>query len=114
MNPTVSTPSSASARTAKKTHGGLSIPRVFTTPGSDPLEELTYEKRVSSIKNTDGSTVFKMEGAEIPADWSQVATDIMVSKYFRKAGVPQYDEKGEVLRDDKGEIVTGPERSANR
>lgn len=93
---------------------GLSIRRVFTTPGSDPLEMVRYEKRTSRIVNTDGSVVFEMQGAEIPADWSQVATDIVVSKYFRKAGVPQYDEKGNVLRDEKGEVLTGPERSVKQ
>jgi hypothetical protein len=91
---------------------GLSVDRVFTTPGSDPLEEVTYEKRVSRIKNTDGSIVFEMEGAEIPAAWSQVATDIVVSKYFRKAGVPQYDAQGSAITDAKGNVVTGPERQA--
>src|SRR5690606_31211271 len=52
--------------------------------------------------------------AEIPAAWSQVATDIMVSKYFRKAGVPQYDEQGNVIRNEDGTPVTGPERSAKQ
>ncbi|MDA1208934.1 MAG: vitamin B12-dependent ribonucleotide reductase [bacterium] len=106
--------SSPSMVAGSGTGKGLSIPRVFTTPGSDPLEEVTYEKRTSRIANTDGSVVFEMEGAEIPADWSQVATDIMVSKYFRKAGVPQFNDAGEVKRDETGEVVTGPERSAKQ
>ncbi|OGJ57982.1 ribonucleoside-diphosphate reductase, adenosylcobalamin-dependent [Candidatus Peribacteria bacterium RIFCSPHIGHO2_01_FULL_55_13] len=93
---------------------GLSVSRVFTSPGRDPLEDITYEKRVSRIKNTDGSVVFEMEGAEIPASWSQVATDIVVSKYFRKAGVPQYDAQGAVLKNEKGEVITGPERSVKQ
>ena len=87
---------------------------MFTTPGSDPLDMLTYEKRTSRITNTDGSIVFAMEGAEVPTSWSQVATDIVVSKYFRKAGVPQVDEHGNFLRDEKGEIVRGPERSVRQ
>src|SRR6185369_4427398 len=45
--------------------------------------------------NPDGSVVFKMDGAEIPADWSQLATDIVVSKYFRKAGLHGKKELGE-------------------
>ncbi len=100
--------------TPTKANKGLSIQRVFTTPGSDPLEELTYEKRTSRIKNTDGSVVFEMEDAEIPATWSQVATDIVVSKYFRKAGVPQRDKDGNLVRDEKGNVVTGPERSVKQ
>ena len=67
---------------------GLKIERRFTKPGTNPLDAVTYEKRSSVISNTDGSTVFKMENAEVPKSWSQLATDIVVSKYFRKAGVP--------------------------
>ncbi|MBT3293092.1 hypothetical protein HN378_02720, partial [Candidatus Peregrinibacteria bacterium] len=93
---------------------GISINRVFTTLGSDPMEEVSYEKRQSKIVNTDGSVVFEMSGAEIPIEWSQVATDIMVSKYFRRAGVPQYDEGGQIIRDDEGNVVTGPERSVKQ
>jgi ribonucleoside-diphosphate reductase alpha chain len=100
--------------TGHRKRKGLSVTRVFTTPGNDPLEELRYEKRTSRIVNTDGSTVFEMQDAEVPADWSQVATDIVVSKYFRKAGVPQYDERGNVLMDGKGEVIKGPERSVKQ
>ena len=86
-------PTTISTAQKQRTHTGkgLSIPRVFTTPGSDPLETVQYEKRTSRIVNTDGSVVFEMEDAEVPVFWSQVATDIVVSKYFRKAGVPQPD-----------------------
>ncbi len=93
---------------------GLVIERLFTTPGSDPLDEVKYDRRTSRISNTNGSVVFEMKDAEIPAAWSQVATDIMVSKYFRKAGVPQYDAKGNIMKDDKGETIWGPERSAKQ
>ncbi|HZO17306.1 MAG TPA: LAGLIDADG family homing endonuclease, partial [Polyangiaceae bacterium] len=66
---------------------GLHYERKVTTAGTDPLEQARYEKRTSVITNTDGSVVFKMEGVEVPAGWSQLATDIIVSKYFRKAGL---------------------------
>ncbi len=117
MNPAMQSASRRVAHEEKKlSRGGtgLSIPRLFTTPGSDPLEEVTYERRTSRITNTDGSVVFEMQDAEIPSSWSQVATDIMVSKYFRKAEVPEYDEHGNVRRDEKGNSVTGPERSAKQ
>jgi ribonucleoside-diphosphate reductase alpha chain len=55
-----------------------------------------------------------MLDAEIPAGWSQVAADIMVSKYFRKAGVPQVDEAGNAILDDDGNPVLGAERSAKQ
>lgn len=69
--------------------GGISIPRRYTHRGTNPLEEIEYERRSSVITNPDGSVVFKMENIEVPKDWSQLATDIIVSKYFRKAGVPE-------------------------
>jgi len=68
--------------------GGCKINRYFTREGTDPLSEVKYAYRRSIITNPDGSEVFKMENAEIPESWSQLATDIVVSKYFRKAGVP--------------------------
>ena len=93
---------------------GMVVSRRFTTPGSDPLEQVTYDRRTSRITNTNGSIVFEMKDAEVPAAWSQVATDIVVSKYFRKAGVPQTDEKGNILKDSNGNVLTGPERSVKQ
>ncbi|MBN1282575.1 MAG: vitamin B12-dependent ribonucleotide reductase [Proteobacteria bacterium] len=67
---------------------GLKIQRRFTRRGADPLGEVVYAERASLITDPDGSVVFRMEGAEVPEQWSQLATDILVSKYFRKRGVP--------------------------
>ena len=75
--------------------GGLLIERRFTAPGEDPLETTVYEKRDSAISNSDGSTVFELKGAEVPVGWSQLATDIAVSKYFRKAGLNGDKNSGE-------------------
>jgi ribonucleoside-diphosphate reductase alpha chain len=69
----------------------MKITRRFTTEGQDVYSKFNWTKRTSRISNPDGSVVFEMKDAEIPANWSQLATDIMVSKYFRKAGVPQPD-----------------------
>ncbi|MEO8876491.1 MAG: vitamin B12-dependent ribonucleotide reductase, partial [Polyangiaceae bacterium] len=68
-------------------YGGVAVTRRCTTVGTDPLDAVVYERRGSAITNPDGSVVFKMEGAEVPATWSQLATDIVISKYFRKAGL---------------------------
>src|SRR4051794_26454396 len=92
----------------------MKITRRFTKQGQDPFATVEYEKRTSRISNPDGSVVFEMNDAEIPKPWSQLATDIMVSKYFRKAGVPQTDDNGQPLRDAQGNIVTGPEKSAKQ
>jgi len=67
----------------------VKISRVHTKPGSNPLDEVSYEKRKSVITNPDGSEVFRMDDVEVPTFWSQLATDIVVSKYFRKRGVPK-------------------------
>jgi len=74
---------------------GLKFERVMVTTGVDPLEDVRIEKRTSVIYNTDGSVVFKLDGAEVPAEWSQLATDIVVSKYFRKAGLYGDKDHGE-------------------
>jgi len=66
---------------------GLEFRGFYTQPGTDPLDQVTYEQRDSVITNPDGSVVFELRGAEIPTGWSQLATDIAVSKYFRKAGI---------------------------
>jgi ribonucleoside-diphosphate reductase alpha chain len=92
----------------------LRIQRYFTRAGEDPFASVEYEKRDCRITNPDGSVVFEMKGAEVPKQWSQVAADIMISKYFRKAGVPQYDEAGNPIVDEDGNPVTGPERSAKQ
>ncbi len=67
----------------------MKIQRKFTTQGTDVFTTVEWAKRSSKIANLDGSVVFEMNDAEVPTSWSQLATDIMVSKYFRKAGVPQ-------------------------
>ncbi len=67
----------------------MKINRYFTIAGNDPLESVEFVKRVSEIKNPDGSIVFRMEDVFVPKNWSQVATDVLAQKYFRKAGVPK-------------------------
>ncbi|MGA7671075.1 MAG: vitamin B12-dependent ribonucleotide reductase [Nitrolancea sp.] len=104
----------APARTKNRKGKGLRVQRHFTRQGQDPFDTIAWASRTSRIANPDGSVVFEMKDAEIPASWSQVATDIMVSKYFRKAGVPQYDDAGEPLLDENGKPVLGAERSAKQ
>ncbi len=94
-------------------NSGLKVTRKYTSKG-DPYKGIVWEKRTSKIANPDGSVVFEMDDVEIPSTWSQVATDIMVSKYFRKAGVPQVDAEGNVLKDENGDIVLGSETSSRQ
>ena len=92
----------------------MKIQRRFTTAGKDVFSKFTYQSRTSRINNVDGTVVFEMKDAEIPAEWSQLATDIMVSKYFRKAGVPQVDASGKQVVGADGKVKTGPERSVKQ
>jgi ribonucleoside-diphosphate reductase alpha chain len=91
------TPRAREKKSSSKTTSkpGLVVARRFTRHDADPLDEVVYERRSSSITNPDGSIVFKMDGAQVPATWSQLATDIVISKYFRKAGLFGDKDKGE-------------------
>ncbi len=74
-----------------KQHKGLSFGRHYTRDGVSPYDMFEYDYRTSVIRNPNGEKVFEMTNVEVPAHWSQIATDILAQKYFRKAGVPQPD-----------------------
>lgn len=65
----------------------MRIERRHTTVGQSPYAGIEFRLTTSEIRNPDGSVVFKMDGVEVPAEWSQVASDVLAQKYFRKAGV---------------------------
>ena len=62
---------------------GLEFPRYFTLAGVDPFDEVEWETRSEVIGNEKGKVVFEQRDVEIPKTWSQQATNIVVSKYFR-------------------------------
>ena len=66
----------------------MRIERRYTTTGQSPYADIAFRLSTSEIRNPDGSTVFKLENFEVPQSWSQVASDVLAQKYFRKAGVP--------------------------
>jgi ribonucleoside-diphosphate reductase alpha chain len=70
---------------------GLKFQRQFTNDNLDVVEMFEYDYRTSVIRNPTGEVVFEMTNVEVPKQWSQIATDILAQKYFRKAGVPQPD-----------------------
>src|SRR5471030_1369320 len=70
---------------------GLKVGRYFSKEGTNVYDLFKYEKRSSVIRNPSGDAVFEMNYVEVPVSWSQVATDILAQKYFRKAGVPLAD-----------------------
>ena len=94
------TPSSPSADPSTRTRKGaevkntespgLEFPRYFTLPGVDPFDEVEWEIRAAVIGNEKGKVVFEQRDVEIPKFWSQQATNIVVSKYFRgQMGTPE-------------------------
>ncbi len=70
---------------------GLTFKRFYTKDSGSPFDLFEYEHRTSVIRNPTGEKVFEMTDVEVPAQWSQIATDILAQKYFRKAGVPRPD-----------------------
>ena len=71
--------------------GGLKFHRRYTSDAVNVFDQFEYDYRTSVIKNPSGEKVFEMTNVEVPKQWSQIATDILAQKYFRKAGVPQPD-----------------------
>ncbi|MFT5344939.1 MAG: ribonucleoside-diphosphate reductase alpha chain [Dinoroseobacter sp.] len=66
----------------------MKIDRKFTSEDTGAYGALEFSTTTSEIRNPDGTTVFKLEAVEVPTGWSQVASDVLAQKYFRKAGVP--------------------------
>ncbi len=92
----------------------MKIQRRFTKKGQSPYRGIKFTKRSSEIRNPDGSVVFRAADIDIPKAWSQVATDIIAQKYFRKAGVPQLNAKGKPVLDKAGKPVLGSETDARQ
>ncbi|PIE22466.1 MAG: ribonucleoside-diphosphate reductase, adenosylcobalamin-dependent [Planctomycetota bacterium] len=109
----------------------MKVERLFTKKKDGPYAGIRFVERNSEIRNPDGSMVFQHKGLRVPEDWSQVATDILAQKYFRKASVPQVEgldearwsyEKpksqgnliGRVLEDSDGAAKLGGEHDARQ
>ena len=73
----------------------MRITRLYTTHDKSPYEAFEFTTTSSEIRNPDGTVVFSLENMEIPGHWSQVASDVLAQKYFRKAGVPARMKKVE-------------------
>ena len=66
----------------------MQIERHYTKDGQSAYADIAFRLTTSEIRNPDGSVVFKADNVEVPEFWSQVASDVLAQKYFRKAGVP--------------------------
>ena len=71
----------------------MKIERKFTKAGQDAYAGINFVTTTSEIRNPDGTVVFKLDDVEVPDSWSQVASDVIAQKYFRKAGVPSETKK---------------------
>ena len=71
----------------------MKIERKFTTAGRDAYADLDFISATSEIRNPDGTIVFRLDNVQVPSSWSQVASDVIAQKYFRKAGVPSRVKK---------------------
>jgi len=76
---------SAATRVRSRAGARLRMPRVFTRPGVHPFDELTWERRSARITSEKGEVVFEQDDVEVPSTWSQMATNVVVSKYFHGA-----------------------------
>ena len=87
---------------------GLEFPRYFTLPGVDPFDEVEWEIRSAVIGNEKGKVVFEQRDVEIPKIWSQQATNIVVSKYFRgQIGTPERERSVKQLIGRVVDTITG-------
>jgi len=92
-----------SARRSDTPQSGLQFPRVFSRESVDPFDEIAWEQRSATIGNEQGELVFEQRDVEIPTFWSQQATNIVVSKYFR--GQLETPEREQSVRQLIGRVV---------
>ena len=87
---------------------GLEFPRYFSRAGTDPFDEIDWESRNAVIGNEQGEVVFEQRDAEVPSFWSQQATNIVVSKYFRGVlGTPARERSVKQLIGRVVDTITG-------
>jgi len=87
---------------------GISVKRYFTRPGIHPFAEVEWEKRSAIINGEKGEVVFEQHDVEIPKPWSQLATNVVVSKYFRgQLGTPQREHSVRQLISRVVDTITG-------
>ncbi|MBL9038611.1 MAG: vitamin B12-dependent ribonucleotide reductase [Archangium sp.] len=82
---------------------GLTVKRLFTTPGVDPADEIAWELRSASISGEGGNVVFEQKNIEVPKSWSMLATNVVASKYFR--GQPGAPDRESSVRKLVGRVV---------
>ena len=98
----------ASTAGAPLAEGGLAVERLYSNPGVDPYEGVEWEKRTATIAGDGGEVVFEQDDVEIPAGWSQLATNVVVSKYFRgPLGTPKRENSVKHMIDRVADTIAG-------
>jgi ribonucleoside-diphosphate reductase alpha chain len=92
----------------------MDIQRRFTRKGESPYNGISFEARTSEIRNPDGKVIFRQENVIVPSTWSQIATDILAQKYFRKRGVPLAAESSSDAHSSDTKPATGGETDARQ
>src|SRR5919108_551815 len=91
----------------KPTWSGISVERRFTRPGVHPYDTVEWESREAVITNEHGESVFEQKDLEIPKSWSQLATQVVASKYFRgHLGTPQRERSVKQMIDRVADTIT--------
>ena len=85
----------------------MRIERRYTKDGQSAYAGIEFRLTTSEIRNPDGSVVFKLDNVEVPEFWSQVASDVLAQKYFRKAGVPARLKKVVVQPRTRSAVISG-------
>ncbi len=96
------------SRFASMPRDGVVMERHFTTEGLHPFDELTWERRDALITNHQGELIFEQKDVEVPESWSQLATNVVVSKYFHgHAGTPERETSIKQLISRVADTITG-------
>ena len=95
-------------RNAPATAKGMTVPRYFTRVGVDPFDEVEWELRTAAITGEGGQVYFEQKDVEVPASWSQMATNVVVQKYFRgQVGTPSRERSVRQLIGRVVDTITG-------
>lgn len=87
---------------------GMRFKRLNTEPGEDPFDSMEWERRTASITNGKGEVIFEQRDVEVPESWSQMATNVVVSKYFRGGmGTPERERSVRQLIARVADTITG-------
>jgi ribonucleoside-diphosphate reductase alpha chain len=87
---------------------GMTVPRYFTREGANPFDELEWELRTAAITGEGGQVYFEQKDVEVPASWSQMATNVVVQKYFRGVvGTPSRERSVKQLIGRVVDTITG-------